>query len=234
MALTLDSTGSGSDNTADTTFSWSHTCTGTELVLIVTVNVNGTTTVSGITYNGVALTFIGGVNNIIRSEMWYLIAPATGTNTVAVTMNAGVAKIGGSQSYTGASQTAPIGTFVSATGNSTAPTVNVNTAVGEGCIDVMTCGNLTATVGANQTQNYNILLGVGLRGTQSTEPSNSTPITMSWTLSGAGGVWAIGAVNVLPPAAPVDVDTMSWRPTYPNMIDHWRTYEIVGSGNASS
>ena len=110
----------------------------------------------------------------------------------------------------------------------------LNTAVGEGCIDVMTCGNLTATVGANQTQNYNILLGVGLRGTQSTEPSNSTPITMSWTLSGAGGVWAIGAVNVLPPAAPVDVDTMSWRPTYPNMIDHWRTYEIVGSGNASS
>jgi len=233
MALTLDANASASDNTADTTFSWSHTCTGAQRVLIVTVNINGTMVVNSITYNSVGLTFVGGVNNIVRSEMWYLIAPDTGANTVLVTLASGASKIGGSQSYTGASQTSPIGTFVSATGNSTAPSVDVTTAVGEGCIDVSSSGGITYTVGAGQTQNYNIQTAAGLRGVSSTEPSLSTPITMSWTTSPAG-VWAIGAVNVRPPEVAVDNNMLPWLPTYPSMIEHWRAYEIIGSGNATS
>lgn len=233
MALTLDATSTAIDSVADTTFSWSHTCTGTERVLIVTVNINGTMVVNSVTYNSVPLTFIGGVNNVVRGEIWYLIAPDTGANTILVTLASGAQKIGGAQSYTGASQVTPIGTFVSATGSSTAPTVNVTTAVGEGCIDVLSTA-ATATVGAGQTQIYNSVTAAGLRGCASTEPSLSSPITMSWTL-GTSTVWAIGAVNVLPPAAGAfDPAAATFFTQPPSLIEHMRYYEIASSGNATS
>lgn len=72
--------------------SFSYTCTGSDLILVVCFSNYDTTAgdrqVSGITYNSVALTSArtddNGTSNG-RSEIWYLVGPATGANTLAIT-----------------------------------------------------------------------------------------------------------------------------------------------------
>lgn len=105
MAIVFDSTSSG---TSAATFNIAHSCTGSNLILIVTTsedNSNGS--VTGITYNSVALTQIGtGVvsgSNTVR--MWYLLSPATGTNNITITGSAGNTNMGVcAVSYTGVKQ----------------------------------------------------------------------------------------------------------------------------------
>ena len=96
--------------------------------MIVGVSMNianaPTTGVVAVTYNGLALSFVGAHNdagNTRRVEMWYLLAPADwqplrfyvsvnipGAQTVGV--------VAGVTTFTGVDQTVPLGTFVSADG----------------------------------------------------------------------------------------------------------------------
>src|SRR5450432_294052 len=77
--------------------------------------------VSGVTYNGVALTRVVAHNdstNVRRVEMWYLVNPALGNNSVVVTENiisaaATVGTVVGATTFTGADQTTPIRAFAS-------------------------------------------------------------------------------------------------------------------------
>lgn len=69
----------------------SHVCTGTDRILLVFVgpgdSVSGDRTVSGITYNGDALTKIADSDvGYERVEAWYLVNPDTGNNSIVVTM----------------------------------------------------------------------------------------------------------------------------------------------------
>lgn len=87
--------------------SWSHTCTGKNLMLIVTLtygafSVNSVTTT--VTYNGVALTKLGRQNSANTDEgfveLWYLQNPATGTHSVAWTSSGtGATVLGASASF---------------------------------------------------------------------------------------------------------------------------------------
>jgi hypothetical protein len=77
---------------ATETFSHTVPTDGTNTMLVVGVmlwqDVAGTGTMSGITYNGVAMT--SGVvltNGAMRAELWYLPNPATGTNNIAATIS---------------------------------------------------------------------------------------------------------------------------------------------------
>src|SRR5260370_25847 len=81
------------------TFSFSHTTTvgGTKRLLIVGVSINATgnvpSKITGITYGGTPLDKIfasgGTAANPMRVEMWYLVAPASGTANVTLTGNKG-------------------------------------------------------------------------------------------------------------------------------------------------
>ncbi|MFT6244824.1 MAG: hypothetical protein ACJA0U_002774 [Salibacteraceae bacterium] len=109
---------------------WTHPCNGTDRVLVVSIAEDkgalGTNEITGITYNGVALTKqLQTGNGFYEAELWYLIAPATGANNVVITSNTqGMNYVGTSVSFTNAHQSAGnlIGNTNSGTGNSATTT----------------------------------------------------------------------------------------------------------------
>lgn len=166
MAIAFDAVSTGMNATDPTSLTWSHTCSGSDRVLIVGTSTESDSsghtaqTVSGITYAGVAL-------NHIRSdyitdngtELWYLIAPATGANNIVVTMTAVVDGLfGAGLSFTGVDQTNPIdnnaGTTTTGTSISQALTTNVANAM---IVNIMQHYNSSAvlTPDADQTQRFN-------------------------------------------------------------------------------
>ena len=69
------------------TITWTHTCTGSTLLLVLSAaiwqDVAGTGTITSASYNGVALTNIQAVTQTqMRSELWYLKAPASGSHAL--------------------------------------------------------------------------------------------------------------------------------------------------------
>lgn len=108
MAIAFDATTTSSLGSAVTSITFSHTCTGSNRILFVCTANNGGANVTGVTYNGVAMTNIwGALSNGApsKSYLWYLIAPATGANNVVVSLSASVSVIAKVVSYTWASQT---------------------------------------------------------------------------------------------------------------------------------
>lgn len=203
MALAVDavSTASGSGTGP---FSWSHTCSGSDRLLFVAVShYHVSSTVSGVTYNSVAMTAVpsGSTNNgQFFVTLYYLIAPASGSNTVSVSTSAvydiGVAAI----SFTGGHQTTPIGTAVTATGSSTTPSVVASSAADEIVLDALTIVHSgTLSVGADQTSRWNAATGNAfIKMAGSTEPGVAST-TMSWSNSTSQD-WAIVTVPVKPVA----------------------------------
>jgi len=128
-------TSPGTSGTADLTgpdtqtLTFNHATSGTvnrELLVGASMNIaNSTATaVTGVTYNGIALTFVGAHNDAgptRRVEMWSLLSPAAGTNlpiivSVAVSSAATVGVAAGATVFTDVDQTVPLGSFVSANG----------------------------------------------------------------------------------------------------------------------
>lgn len=114
MAIAFDASATASSNpTAGSPQTFSHTCSGTNRILFVGMMVRGGTpavTVTGVTYAGVSMTQVGtGVNydsTNSRNQIWYLVNPATGANTVSVSVSGNSGPVSSySVSYTGASQT---------------------------------------------------------------------------------------------------------------------------------
>ena len=200
MAIAFDAASSASGNSVSS-LTWSHTCTGADLILIVGVSWFGSArTVSGVTYAGTALTSVGSANSGgQKMEIFRLVAPATGANNVVVTMSSAGETVAGAHSYTGVDSTTPLGTFASAIGG---PTVDVTSATDEVVVDCASMDNLL-TVGAGQTQRWNISLGGGLTsGAGSSEPGAAT-VTMSWSGTPTFA-WSIGGVSMKPVGAGVE------------------------------
>src|SRR5580765_6348999 len=115
MAIALDtSVDGGITVAAGATLSWSHTCTGSDLCLLVACfggGLSGNTgndDITGVDYNGSALTNLGKVQTPSDRYvyLWGLLNPSTGSHTVTVT-NSDVADAviaGQSVSYTGVKQ----------------------------------------------------------------------------------------------------------------------------------
>lgn len=211
MAVAYDSAvgdlGTGSTN------SWSHTCTGTNLVLYVAVIQRFADAVTGVTYNSVAMTNIGtsaDTGSIIGISLWRLIGPDTGTNTVEVTLSTTRRQLGVSISFSGADQTTPNGTVVTASDDSGAgatPSMSVSSAADEIVVDFVGLQNddntSTLAVGADQTERANDATSNattnGIRAACSTETGAATT-TMTWTPDVADD-WAGIALAVKPAGA---------------------------------
>lgn len=211
--IVLDSASSGSSN-GTASLSWQHTVgTGPNLILLVGVSIrdlNPPNTVSDITYAGQPLTKIGrkSLSQDASVEMWYLIRPPTGENTVTVTLTGAVAQttiVGGATSWTEVNLSNPIGAFVSNGNYSYMAYVDVTSAAGEVVVDVVAkpdnCTSGTITSGPGQTQQVNRCQDPGqLRGLGSSEPGAAT-VRMSWAIDPAEA-WAIGAVPLKPAPVP--------------------------------
>jgi prepilin-type N-terminal cleavage/methylation domain-containing protein len=116
---------------------WSHTVgAGSDRILVVGVSTRGGLgwdQVNSVTYNGISLTRVGSDTTLDchgythRVEIWYLVAPPTGTYNVVITTAGNADIVGGATSWIGVNQTNPVGTFFSTPGTSLTPTINVNT-----------------------------------------------------------------------------------------------------------
>lgn len=106
MAIAYDTSTANAFTASATSTTFSHTCTGSDLILWVGVSIRPTRTISSVTYNGVTMTqsgnnsFTGAVDNYL----YYLVNPATGANDVVVTQSASDTFNTCSISFTGASQ----------------------------------------------------------------------------------------------------------------------------------
>jgi hypothetical protein len=212
--IAFDAAASAQSTAGATSLTYTHTVgaglsNGILVVGVSSGNPNAAcVTVSTITYNGVSLTQIradthtdvseGGVD----SELWYLLAPASGVHSVVVTMSgAASGNFGvGSVSFSGVDQVSPIdaqnGGF-STTGGQTSVSHSVTTVANNAWVmdNLMfsgSGGSATATVGGTQTQQWNLTMTFGyVIAAGSTlgpiTPAGSTAI--SWTV-GSGNATA--------------------------------------------
>lgn len=114
MAIAWDANSSSGAQGTSTSYSFNHTCTGSNLILFVGVAVRQGSfyNASAITYNGVSMTKIrhddNGAGNSRGSDLFYLLNPATGTNSIAVTISGSGGSFSNSDahgvSFTGAQQ----------------------------------------------------------------------------------------------------------------------------------
>src|SRR5438128_11903021 len=192
---------SSSQTGGTSTTTWAHTTSGTNKVLVVGVSwANAITrTVTSVTYAGSTMTSAGSAVNAgnAGAEIFYLVAPAVGSNTVSVTLSGSAnSLVGGAVTLTGVNQTTPLGIFASATGSSITPSVTVTSNTGETVVDTVSLTSSGAmTVNGTQTQQWQA--GTSGRGAGSTKPGAPSP-TMSW--ASGNFAWAIGAVGVKPTA----------------------------------
>lgn len=208
--IQFDTASNSGYQAAASTYNWNHTCTGADRYLVVGVSMLSLAqTVTGITYNSVAMTFLGSRNSVsgaARIEQWGLVAPSTGTNPIAVTLSGAIASAGNASSYTGVHQTSPTEAFNSAQATNVGAadaTVNITTvADNDWVVDTVATDDTAITVGAGQTQTGNVT-GAGGSGAMSYE-GPKTPagaVTMSWTDVAALATWTTGGIALRPVAA---------------------------------
>ncbi len=203
-AVVVDSTSSASANSQ--TVQWSHTVgAGFDRLLVVGVSIRGSSkTVGGITYAGQSLTSLGARSNggnQVRTEIWYLIAPASGTGTIAVSLSAKAKFSSGAVSFTGVLQSDPVSPFVSnaSTGQGfTDPTLSMSGTAGETVLDVLAVegGSQSLTPGTGQTELWDTPFGGAMTGAASMQPGSSSN-AISWSKAKKGR-WALGATSIRP------------------------------------
>ena len=204
-AITFDAASSAKVSSSSS-LSWSHTCSGSERLLVVGTNSGdlspGDRPVSSITYNSVNLTKVRSDDSGNgRSEIWYLVNPASGVNTIQVNYaGTNVNVQAGAVSLNGVDQSSPLDAHNGATGSSSSPSVSVTTIADNAWVlDALLVDNSpTITVGSGQTQRWS-QNNTNSRGRGSTEgpktPAGS--VTMSWSLSSSRS-WRISAAAFAP------------------------------------
>lgn len=206
MAIDFDAWSESPRYGAGSTATWTHTLTtgGSRRLLWIFTEMfsTGLSNVSSITYGGVNLTYkhrhsVGDG----RFELWYLLAPPTGANTVVVTWagSASKGRAAGGSSWTGVAQSDSFGTLVSTVGSG-GLSVNATSGSGEVVIDHYAQGGtvwITQTAGALQTLRGDYRTARdGDKGSHSSE-EGAASVTMSWA-SSSGNNSALQAIPMKP------------------------------------
>ncbi|MGD8523970.1 MAG: DUF2341 domain-containing protein, partial [Desulfobacterales bacterium] len=217
--------------------SWSHTVgTGSDRLLVVGVSIrnNAGQTVSSVTYNSTALTYLNSRSNgtDARVEMWYLKEanfPGTpGDYDVVVTLSASARCVAAATSFFNVDQTTAFGTFASATGSGTAPSVTVTNASGDVVLAVLAKNYPEAVskgVDNHQVERWN-------RGTADATPANNIigagalatgsgpTVDVNWDWNASLQQWVVGGVAVKPTTvAPPQITTLTDFPLLYSVTD---------------
>ncbi len=198
IAFDATSTGGG---TTDSVFSWSHTTTASSnRLLLVTVKqqTGDSSGPSSITYNGQNLTRKDEMEDCINScnfEIWYLVNPSTGTNTVTVTYGSSAFRQFGATTFYNVDQTTPLGSVTSSRDNSgTSASINVTTTSKQVVFDALAVtADSNPSVGSNQTKTYTLANGSN-SVSSSYKSATGTTTTMNWTYNSS--FWAYLAVPI--------------------------------------
>jgi len=212
MDITLDLK-TNYNTTAKSSDSIDHTITaaGSNRALVVAVELYDTSVVpqtSTLTYGGQALTLVGRVSrNIsgttnITSEIWYLLNPPTGINSLAASYNTNVNEIGiQATSLQGVKQAAPE-VFTTNSNTNNAPNASVTTITNKAwVIDVITAnvslaGNMTIGAGQTLLGSKDIGGNQGASSYKMIDPAGAA--TMQWTLAFSTKSWAMVAAAFAP------------------------------------
>lgn len=192
MAIEIDAVStSGNKSNADP-WEWSHTCTGSNLVLVVTVTAY-IYFPSSVTYNGDAMSLATSVYQATGSEyssIYYLINPDVGSHTVSIDFVSATYGQAGAVSFTGADQVSQ--PDVAGTTSGAAKTCSKlleTTKDGDIIFDTLTTEAIwasTYTEGAGQTLIYKLSSGTIVEGGSSYEIlGDAGSYTQSWTWDGA-------------------------------------------------
>ena len=205
MAVSVDATSTGvGSGTNNVTFSHTTTAAGNRLMLVgISMDADDGPSVSNVSYGAQSLTFVGsrvGGSSPVRIEIWTLVNPNSGTANVVVNLSSDADGFSvGATTFTGVDQTSSLGSFVSAIGTSSTPTVDVSSATGELVYDVVAGKDGgTLTEGSDQKELWDVNASSQSRGAASIETGAAT-VTMSWT-KGSSLEWAIGGVSIRPVA----------------------------------
>jgi hypothetical protein len=167
MAIAYDAS-SGGTALPDTSVTWSHTCTGSDLILVVGISQAGNyeDKVTGVTYNGVAMTRLATDGYVFTSGaynravyLYYLVGPATGAHNIVVSSSESLYFRCVAVSYTGIAQTGqPDGSDSGQVAEGTAITTGVTTTA-DNCWNVSAimgyqCSGGTGTTERVETNNY--------------------------------------------------------------------------------
>ncbi|MEM2293404.1 MAG: hypothetical protein QXX41_09025 [Nitrososphaerota archaeon] len=196
--------------------SWQHTTgTGDDRILLVTVDIfrsNGApTTITNVTYDGIPLTQVAtalcSTDPQVRSYVFLLVNPPSGTKTVKVDFASPTLAIGGSVTYANVNQTNPIIAYNTNTGSGTSQSVSLTAS---GSYSKMLYGHLATY----RTNSYDVIEGSGQanrwaqtsqnhKGRGSDKSVTSGSVTMFWSTSKAVS-WVAIAVLLQPTKLPVE------------------------------
>ena len=232
-----------------TTFAHTTTAGGLNRLLIVAVHMNvvpnTAAVVSGVTYGGVAMTqaqAITDAGNDTRTEIWYLLNPLTGSNSVVVTgtnLSATATQgLASATSFTGVDQTTPGSIAYQNNGNSGTPSSTLVSAAGELVVDYVTVRQAavrTAT-GAGQTLRYEATSTAPITtddvlALMSTEPGAAS-VTMSYTTTSRRWSQVGGSLR------PASTDVSISQVVTPDPVNISSTttfvYTVTNTGNSSA
>jgi len=196
MAVAL--VGSAGGNGLNTTINFSYTVgSGTNRLLML--GAWSASTINSASYNSVSMTAVGSVGS---AKAFALVAPASGSNTVSVTLSAYNGLRWRADDYTDVDQTTPTGTAVTNTGSSSnAPTTGSVTVPANGIAWGFTHHNYSTAL----TASAGTLVGASTAFGSSWAVSNRTTTgPLSWTAS-SGGVWDAIGVPINAAAVPAAV-----------------------------
>lgn len=219
MAIAFVSS-SSAQNDGASSITISHTvASGSNRLLVVKSHVecNGTPAnrpVTGITYNGDALTFANEISLTTSGseddtvEIWYMVAPDEGTFNVVTTWTGTVEGcVVGVENYTGVKQTSPVDATADAANAATPGPANVNivTTVAD-CMLISAAHDIssggTLTVNSGQTQTYNVQNAGQLKAAGAYElVTTATTYNESWTTTSGNRDWLVNVVAFKPAVA---------------------------------
>lgn len=186
---------------------WSDTCTGTNRLAVVGFGLGASSDTGAIpvaaTYGGVSMTATTLVhsNNATTGfvQMFYMINPPSGTNTVSLTI-AGpttAALEGGSLCFNGVDQVTGIQHFNSAFGSSTTPSATITSATGNMVVAFVTNGDVIAS--SSQTSRYivNNTGGATAAGccNAGATAAGGASVAMGWTVTNDN--WAVVGMDII-------------------------------------
>lgn len=199
MAVVFDAQSSGSVNPS-TTLTVAHTCSGSNRVLLVGLSTNNTTDiVTGITYNGVAMTRlraqVGSTGNFY-SYLYYLENPASGTNNIVATASSSSLMGAISASFTGAAQVSSPDSSASGTTTGAGTTISATTTVV--AADSMLFGHCRASDGlgvdTGTTSNGTLFSGAFISGYSSSLRSAGSQTLGFTRVSADTTLWLVASI----------------------------------------
>jgi len=197
-SIAFNATTTSGDQVTSSSYSFSHTVSGDKPLIVALFQARGNpVTVTTITYNGTPLIMATTTTNgTRRTALLYKEAPATGSNTMAVTL--GGTPLGSNVtalSLNGVDQSTPLDAIGGALGNSTAPSATVTVVNNNSwVVDSMTIAATNCVVGAGQTKRSQVNVSTNTGYTSTEGPKNAGSVVMDWS-SCTTTTWATVAAS---------------------------------------